>query len=55
MIYTLSKFTEKIAELEDKIEAAFGKYMDGSAFGTVAFLCLLGFGCWMISYFNKKQ
>lgn len=54
MLYTLGKFSETISELNEKLESILGKFVGNTAFGTIALFAIFAFGCWMVSYLNKK-
>lgn len=54
MIYTLSRLSPIIEKWNEKLNSFFSKNFDSPFFGTVALVVLFAFGCWIISYLNKK-
>lgn len=44
-----------IDEWNEKLNSFFTNNFDSPFFGTVALFVLFAFGCWIISYSNKKK
>ncbi len=54
MIYTIASISGKIAEWNEWLEKTIGSKIDNAAFGTIALVALFAFGCWLVSYLNKR-
>ena len=54
MIYTMAGISEKITEYNEWLRKIMGSKANNAAFGTFTMLGLFAFGCWLVSYLNKR-
>ena len=45
---------ETLADWNEKLNSFTGVYMDNAAFAAALVIVAFIFGCWAVSYFNKK-
>lgn len=54
MIYKIASISSRIAECNEWLENKIGSHIGNAAFGTIALVALFAFGCWLVSYLNKR-
>lgn len=54
MIYKIANISSRIAEWNEWLENKIGSHIGNAGFGTIALVALFAFGCWLVSYLNKR-